>query len=364
MAVRRQASEQPQCGAGEYDDYDVGLQVFGLFLILLLSALSCSFPLAVKRFSWVPVPRRLLFICRHLGTGVIIATSFVHLVPTAFENLHDPCLPKFWTEDFPAMPGLIIMLGALVVSGIEMFFASRKIGHTHQSDFTDPSHTPENSHSHSPPDGQTCDGGADDLEQQHSASEKSPNNERLLLQCALLEGGILFHSIFIGMAIAFSTGTAFVVLLIAISFHQIFEGLALGSRIAGIDFGPKSPKPWLMALAYGVTAPLGQAVGLAVHGTFDLESRAGLLMVGVANAFSRYVIVSAADAPSGSPPDVETATDILLSGLLIYAGLVQLFYEDFLSEQSQRTLKGRRRVEACISFLVGAVGMSIIGAWA
>ena len=69
---------------------------------------------------------------------------------------------------------------------------------------------------------------------EHSPSANDPNEQRLILQCLLLEAGILFHSVFIGLAVSVSTGSAFVVLLIAISFHQTFEGLALGSRIASI----------------------------------------------------------------------------------------------------------------------------------
>ena len=42
-----------------------------------------------------------------------------------------------------------------------------------------------------------------------------------LLQVALLEAGILFHSVFIGMALSVATGANFIVLLIAISFHRM-----------------------------------------------------------------------------------------------------------------------------------------------
>ncbi|KAL8817974.1 MAG: hypothetical protein Q9191_008038, partial [Dirinaria sp. TL-2023a] len=109
--------------------------------------------------------------------------------------------------------------------------------------------------------------------------------KKMLLQCLLLEAGILFHSVFIGMALSVSVGPPFIVLLIAISFHQTFEGLALGSRIAAItSFPPSSPKPWLMALAYGTTTPIGQAIGLAVHGLYDPAGEMGLLMVGTMNA--------------------------------------------------------------------------------
>ena len=170
-------------------------------------------------------------------------------------------------------------------------------------------------------------------------SSSSPTQQKLLLQVFLLEAGILFHSVFIGMALSIATGTPFIVLLIAISFHQTFEGLALGSRIAAIPtLSPSSPKPWLMALAYGTTTPVGQAIGLAVHGLYDPQGQVGLLMVGATNAVS--------------------------SGLLLFAGLVELLAEDFLSDASYGSLKGRRRLEACGAVVGGAMLMAVVGAWA
>ena len=50
-----------------------------------------------------------------------------------------------------------------------------------------------------------------------------------LLQVALLEAGILFHSVFIGMALSVATGANFIVLLIAISFHRMLPPLAAHS---------------------------------------------------------------------------------------------------------------------------------------
>lgn len=176
---------------------------------------------------------------------------------------------------------------------------------------------------------------------QQTDVEVLQNPQRQLLQCLLLEAGILFHSIFIGMALSVATGTSFVVLLIAISFHQTFEGFALGSRIASLIpdlFAPNSMKPWLMSLAYGTTTPIGQAIGLVLHNLYDPASTTGLLMVGITNAIS--------------------------SGLLLFAGLVELLAEDFLSESSYETLKGRRRVEACVSVACGALLMAFVGAFA
>lgn len=158
------------------------------------------------------------------------------------------------------------------------------------------------------------------------------------LQCLLLEAGILFHSVFIGMAVSVATGPPFIVLLVAICFHQIFEGMALGSRIAQIKFPKRSWKPWCMVLAYGLTTPIGQAIGLGVHATYDPESATGLLMVGIMNAIS--------------------------AGLLLFAGLVQLLAEDFLSDVSYGMLQGKKRVQAYVSVILGAILMALVGAWA
>ncbi|KAI9860696.1 MAG: hypothetical protein M1824_002987 [Vezdaea acicularis] len=412
---RDEAPERPACGSGGAKrSYNTPLHVIALFLILFLSTLACSFPIIVRHFPKLPVPHHILFLSRHFGTGVLIATAFVHLLPTAFVSLTDPCLPIFWNKGYPAMAGLIAMTSVLIVVSIEMFFATRGAGHVHGGEYgsvpleESEQHMSNMENGHARPthkreesmrpfrqarlglspeeDSQAMTGYHDDESREHLMSSlspaaplnssfpthnegKSPNrntsNEDLsldelapqtphtlspdvppsasqqkeLLQCLLLEAGILFHSVFIGMALSVSTGPPFVVLLIAISFHQTFEGLALGSRIASISsFGPSSPKPWLMALAYGTTTPIGQAIGLAVHNLYDPVSQGGLLMVGVMNAIS--------------------------SGLLLFAGLVELLAEDFLSDKSYLVLKGRRRIHACYSVAAGAALMALVGAWA
>ncbi|KAF3920871.1 hypothetical protein ABW21_db0205010 [Orbilia brochopaga] len=136
-----------------------------------------------------------------------------------------------------------------------------------------------------------------------------------------------------------ATGSNFIVLLIAICFHQTFEGLALGARISAITiFPPGSMKPWLMALAYGTTTPIGQAIGLATHTLYDPASEVGLLMVGIMNAIS--------------------------SGLLLFAGLVELLAEDFLTDESWKILKGKKRIQASVCVFAGAFGMAFVGAFA
>lgn len=373
---------------------------------------------------------------------MLLATAFVHLLPTAFQSLTDPCLPYFFNQAYPPLPGLVAMASAIVVVGVESYLTARGAGHSHShahhffgdgEDATTsedatllganrvglaasrhdghrpadirmddmeaaeglvagvsplPESTPTRrgkaveADSNSNPgieletrfNDEVADGDDDDDDLDLEELDPGPGGvgngglgrepyqqpigplqkragdgeggveataeeqKRQMLQCLLLEAGILFHSVFIGMAISVATGPAFVVFLVAISFHQSFEGLALGSRIAAVQFPRNSIRPWLMVLAYGLTTPLGQAIGLIVHKLYDPASMGGLLVVGFMNAVS--------------------------SGLLLYAGLVQLLAEDFLTEKSYQVLKGKRRLHAYLAVVAGALLMALVGAFA
>lgn len=107
--------------------------------------------------------------------------------------------------------------------------------------------------------------------------------KKMSLNITLLEGGILFHSVFVGMTVSI-TIQGFVILLVAILFHQMFEGLGLGSRIAAVPYPKGSPRPWILVVAFGTTAPIGQAIGLMTRNTYDPNSAFGLIIVGVFNA--------------------------------------------------------------------------------
>lgn len=106
---------------------------------------------------------------------------------------------------------------------------------------------------------------------------------KMSMNITLLEGGILFHSVFVGMTVSI-TIEGFVVLLVAILFHQMFEGLGLGSRIAAVPYPKGSIRPWVLVFAFGTTAPIGQAIGLVTRNTYDPNSAFGLIIVGVFNA--------------------------------------------------------------------------------
>ncbi|WYZ37787.1 hypothetical protein EsH8_II_001293 [Colletotrichum jinshuiense] len=412
---------KPQCGGGNKggSEYDVGLHVAGLFLVLAFSIFGAGFPVVAKKVKWMKVPPKVFFACKHFGTGVLIATAFVHLLPTAFGSLTNPCLPDLFTKDYPPLPGAIMMASMFLLFTVEMWINSKVGGHSHGGPTGDVMH----SHAHGPAQvapqptrytSSSFDAEVDsiDFEKQFAkraydeklqesalgvppanplsdsdmppwfvvfyeqyvrhrmemmnmvtlAQEKQSSQvavaevkeedpfydaegqqvdpavyRKMSLNITMLEGGILFHSVFVGMTISI-TVDGFIVLLVAILFHQMFEGLGLGSRIAAVPYPKGSIRPWVLVVAFGTTAPIGQAIGLATRATYDPDSAFGLIIVGVFNAIS--------------------------SGLLLYAALVDLLAEDFLSEEANRLLSTKDKITAFCYVLAGAAGMSIVGIFA
>lgn len=45
----------------------------------LTVSIGAGFPVAAKKIKWLNVPPKVFFACKHFGTGVLIATAFVHV---------------------------------------------------------------------------------------------------------------------------------------------------------------------------------------------------------------------------------------------------------------------------------------------
>lgn len=130
LRARQVATDvKPSCGtATNEEDYNLNLHVAALFIILFVSSSACAFPLVVVKAPRLRIPPTFLFIVRHFGTGVLIATAFVHLLPTAFISLTDPCLPDFWNKDYPAMAGALALAAVFMIAVVEMVFSPGKNG--------------------------------------------------------------------------------------------------------------------------------------------------------------------------------------------------------------------------------------------
>jgi hypothetical protein len=48
-------------------------------IVFAASILGCGFPVVAKKVRSLHIPPKVFFFCKHFGTGVLIATAFVHV---------------------------------------------------------------------------------------------------------------------------------------------------------------------------------------------------------------------------------------------------------------------------------------------
>ncbi|ODQ67339.1 membrane zinc transporter [Nadsonia fulvescens var. elongata DSM 6958] len=358
----------PLCEASNDYNGRMGARISAVFVILVAGTFGACFPYAASRQSGFNIPAWMFFIAKYFGSGVIVATAFIHLLQPANENLSDECLPSAW-RDYP------YAFGISLISLFSMFFIeilSFKLLATH-GDGNGHSHGPIGLmsgpvpagivHAHADRDADAgCSSDPDAcLDSNHASlnpekfSDSKDNthldghshsgglhdSDNLIAQMTsvfILEFGIIFHSIFVGLTLAVS-GDEFVSLYIVIVFHQMFEGLGLGTRLSDVKW-PASYRwaPWCCGLAFGLTTPICIAIGLGVRTTYPPGSSTSLITNGIFDAVS--------------------------SGILIYTGLVELMANEFLFSSEFQRAPISRIIYAFLVMCCGAGLMALLGRWA
>lgn len=148
-----------------------------------------------------------------------------------------------------------------------------------------------------------------DMTELKNLSGDSPETElAFMTQIAaflILEFGVLFHSVFIGLNLGVAGRSDFDSLFPVLVFHQSFEGLGIGARLSAIPFPSRlSSMPWLLCAAYGLTTPIAIAIGLGLRTTYDNSSYTANLVNGLFDSIS--------------------------AGILIYTGFVEMLARDVL----------------------------------
>ncbi|KAK5675982.1 low-affinity Zn(2+) transporter zrt2 [Elasticomyces elasticus] len=352
------------CNIGNEYNGSLGPRISSVFVILLGSFLGAWSPVFAARHRSLGVPEWLFFVARYFGSGVILATAFIHLLGPANDALSDPCLTGVITE-YSWAEGICLM-AVFIMFLMELVTTRLSLGRGHDIESTD--HGRANKHSDALPNkafdsdqGSEVRAGvvqdhreepagleygtvpsvAARVQSSHQEADELFDSQRYrshLIAIAILDFGIIFHSVFIGLTLAVA-GEEFQTLYIVLVFHQTFEGLAVGTRVAAIDW-PKSTKwtPYFLVIAYAISTPFGIAVGLGVRTSFSPGSQNTLITNGVFDSIS--------------------------AGILIFTGLIELMGRDFLfSDRMQKAPLGEvMAAVGCMS--LGAGLMSLIGFWA
>src|SRR5271170_235510 len=229
--------------------------------------------MSAKKVPCLHIPNVAFTFAKFFGSGVIIATAFIHLLASSFAELGDPCLSTFWDVDYPwsAAFSMIAVFSLFLVELFAMRFAHMDFATTDALGGSAGSANGLTVHSHfSPVDVESPDTTQQKVESESATiSPVSTGTTRLdarLVGFFILEFGVIFHSVIIGLTLS-TTGADFNTLFVVIIFHQMFEGLGLGSRLAILPFEKRSPWPWMLGIAYGVVTPIGMAIGLGLRST-------------------------------------------------------------------------------------------------
>lgn len=154
----------------------------------------------------------------------------------------------------------------------------------------------------------------------------------------ILEFGVIFHSIFIGLTLAVS-GDEFNTLYVVLVFHQMFEGLGLGSRLAAVPWPQgKQWTPYLLGAGYAISTPIAIAIGLGVRTSYPPNSQTTLVVNGVFDSIS--------------------------AGILIYTGLVELMAHEFMFSPYMQRTTNKVWLSAFLVMCLGAGLMALLGKWA
>ncbi|KAI7870413.1 Zinc/iron permease [Spinellus fusiger] len=296
----------------------------------------------------------LLTVGKFFGTGVILATAFIHMLPEALSNFDSPCLSEGW-QSYGAFAGVFCMISSFALQLLELAAVSNmdKIHTQRQAEQktldlekTDvssttlvsdlnPSTTSHHGHVH----------GAGLLEDDQSFRN---------IGTLMLELGIVMHSIIVGITLANTGNEEFVTLLIALVFHQVrrcttfffhawtnnkqfFEGVALGTRVN--EMNHKSwTKPALMGTLFMLMTPIGIAIGIAIHSSFNPNSSSAILASAI--------------------------LDSLSAGILLYNAYVSLMSMEINHNVEFRRSSLIRKVVSFLSMYLGAALMALIGKWA
>ncbi|KAI0832077.1 ZIP zinc/iron transport family [Trametes gibbosa] len=380
-SLRVRDDDEVNCGSGGGDTSFTGLRIASVFIIMVTSLFGALFPVLARRTVWLRtrIPTRVFDTAKYFGSGVIIATSLIHLLDPAIDELSSPCLDPAW-QNYPYALGICLLSIFLIFTTELIAFRwgtamLARIGLAHDAHghglASHAAHGPESNVAtqamvakQQGSDGSLTHEKGGDVDSQHSIEQEhrphyphahsdvekhdghhthnsgealgdSPSAQ--IIGVAVLEFGVLLHSVLIGLTLA--VNDEFKVLFIVIIFHQMFEGLGVGSRLAYLRLPAKYNYVAILGgILFGITTPIGIAVGLGVRTTYNPDSATASIVSGILDAFS--------------------------SGILLYTGLVELMAHEFLFNTDMLNGSNSKLAYALCCMVLGAGIMALLGRWA
>jgi len=354
---------------GDNQNDDQTARYSAILVIFLFSTIPTLFPVIAKKCEQVKMPLYGYMFMRCFGSGVIIATAFIHLLDPAYSKIGpQTCvgMTGAWSS-FSWPPCMLMFLLEFMLHSNTCSQSEGVITHEHddiegstlvqvQHNFSrsllsaDEFSYSRNGEKESSlllrSDADTYNSFSTCSCLDHNPEETSKETlEEDIKQIfrndipsfLVLEFGVIFHSMIIGINLG-ASGEEFSTLFPVLTLHQIFEGLGLGAKLSSIPV-PHQYRflPWALCVLFGITTSSGMIIGLLLRSSYSEGT-------------------FASDALSG-------VLDSTSAGILLYAGFVGFLAQDFLFKPYHLEDKGMTSFGIASVFL-GVALMALLGKWA
>jgi len=314
-------------------------------LILLFSLLGVLIPFMMVKWGSADVLESSAFnLLQCISVGLICGVAFLHIFADAQEDLAK-------MSDFP-------IAGTFLLMGCFTMVATNRISSLIAARYAITNPEALESSAANPLTNASFSAGSHvrPISTQRSGSFHGHVHQRLLLdpsstsslgariRAYLLEAAIAVHSILVGLGVGLideraSPDASFEVFVLgtAVCFHQLFEGIAVGSQ--GVQVGLAGQSGAIMIVLFTLSCPMGGLLGILISSHLDTESEQAHWILGSLNAFA--------------------------AGTLIEIGCVDLLPELFSHKHgSNEKISLRNDCARLLALVFGSGVMAVLAIWA
>lgn len=305
-------------------DYDIPVRIGTLFAVLATSTIGVFLPMLIRRLWNTALDGTIVMFFRQFGTGVILSTALVHLTTHAQLMFANDCLTLHYESTSTAITLAGLFLGFLADFATTRFL--RSVTKSSNDNVTEGDSDDLDSNQK-----ETCNA----VVTSNSQPDSIPDGSHDKVAVLMLEAGIIFHSVLVGLTTVVAGDSYYITLFIVILFHQAFEGVALGSKIAELTTVSVLAKI-AMGVGFAITTPVGMGIGIGTLKHFNGNDPSTVIAIGTLDALS--------------------------AGVLLWVGVIEMLAHDWL----HGALVGARIFKVLVSLVglvAGMVLMSFLGKW-
>ncbi|TDH73488.1 hypothetical protein CCR75_009815 [Bremia lactucae] len=314
------------------DEYDMGMHVAAIFIVFIVAGTGSMVPIISRMIPQSKANSVIMESVSAFSYGVVVATALIHMISEGIEKLSSECLGPI-VEEYESWGLAIVMITLLIMHLIEcestVFFGDEG-----------------SAHGHGPSNGEDTVILGENLPSPHSVNhpyqkksmDEGDGSSKLSRKIATLifEAGVIFHSVIIGVNLGVASGPGFKTLLAALSFHQFFEGIAIGS--SALKTVESKSKLLTVNFAFALTTPAGLGFGILVRNSYSKSSTTALWVEGVLACVA--------------------------GGILLYTGIVELLTYNMTTNGQFMSRPTAQRFTLYFSMWAGAGVMALLGKWA